>query len=86
MALTAGYVSYIKIGMSPPDLGEFCFVGMDNGELLYLWWLPFFQQPHAYQRILKLSLLKDALVRHLPVEIFHEDDSPVIQTVTVNYA
>ena len=85
MAQIDSYVSYIKVGSSPPDLGEFCFVGFENGEWMILWWLPFFQEKYAYQRILKLSLLKEALARHLRVQILHEDDSAVILTVVVNY-
>ena len=69
-------MDYIKIGSSP-DFGEFGWVYLKNEGLFYLWWSEVWpEELTAFDRVkhsMWVSLLKEAMVHDLDVELLTED-------------
>ena len=81
--MTIGHVDYIKIGK------DFGFVYLKEGDLFYLWWTGIFtEEASAFDNIkysIWISLLKEALVNNLEVELLTDDDySSLVVTVKLN--
>ena len=78
-------VSYIKVG-TDMDGHEFCFVYLESGDLLHLWWNRYYPYVNRDKQNLWISLLRDAMVNDLQVELLTDADEDSLVVTVKTYA
>ncbi len=74
-------VAYIKVGTDWEDY-DFCFVHLESGDLLYLWWNRYYPAVNRDRQSLWISLLRDAMANDQQVELLlDEDEDSLVKTV-----
>lgn len=78
-------VAYIKVGTDGEGY-EFCFVYLESGDLLYLWWNRYYPVVNRDKQNLWISLLRDAMVNDLQVELLTDEDEDSLVVTVKTYA